>query len=393
MEYRFESSRKLRALSRSTWAGPITPTRKTPRTFVDATDLTRWLTWSVNEINDDVEVVQCDRPWDELIDLTTVPLAYVANGSDSRVRCSWTELGGGKKLYLSPGTALPPYPGQLARRYIKLCLARAGMTDPLLVVAPAPEADEAWRVTPPPLIYNPQHIRGNLDYAHIDMISAYWQILAACCPDTEYHNSHDGTQAEWVYRGDAKWLCREGIRDSTLPSVRTWRKAIHTSFNHTHAEAFRYGERTQEPILSGLVNYGLYDLLMDTMHALVQDIQQRWPLVLWQVDGGIVCADDAEEIVYYLASEWGVDMRVDGLGPVDLIGQAWRVGLGRSNQYDSFRNHKREGWVVPKMPDLGLATTFTLDKIEWLRTLRKDWLALAPMRSCRPYRPLQNTER
>lgn len=193
-----------------------------------------------------------------------------------------------------------PYPiHQIVFPYLKALTALQG--------APEPRIEDDHLLERQAPLYFPGPRSG--EFACIDVDAAYWSLYRVASLDLSYDGELTPRQ------GRIRFLGADELRPFKFP-----RNAVIGSIRAEVRTEAHYGEIRSVPIGPQWRRPGLWAWIIDTLEAIAWDARMLFGAVHIQVDGYIVPADVAGDLVRWLRSEWGLQASIRAVGPGTITG-------------------------------------------------------------------------
>jgi hypothetical protein len=194
-------------------------------------------------------------------------------------------------------------------------------------------------------------------FACVDLVSAYWQLYRVATLDLAY----DGQSTP--RNGQIRFLGADELRPYKL-----FRNAV---IGFIRAEQFTkstYGEFESSPIGPRWQRPSLWAWLIDTLEAIAWEARMLFGAVHIQVDGYIVPASVAPDLVQFLVDEWHLEasIRASGLGTITGLGHWTIEGIERGVDTE-------EGFTHPHVA--GIEKIDNMAKRDW--TGLREWFLAA----------------
>lgn len=218
---------------------------------------------------------------------------------------------------------MPPSTGgignsELARSYIKLCLAEANGK----VARCNYKRYEEYLTYPAPLYYEPGTVNGRHrgDYAMVDISSAYWTIHKSVTIDLKFE------PGRWILLGRTPYRHTEEVT-----AYRGMRHAIPGMLAAAEMAEYRYGKRIDYKFPDKLSYPGIIGYTYHVMHAIAREVIDHFDAAMVLTDAYIVPRDRAEELVRFLRERWGVTgvVKARGYGALYEM-NVYQIGTYRS---------------------------------------------------------------
>lgn len=205
-----------------------------------------------------------------------------------------------------------------------------------------------FRESPP--LYHSGYVEGRL--ANVDIFSAYPQIYTRTCLDLRF--DPDG---KVFCPGRIKFLYGEELLASKKVS-----RAVHGFFTPKAINVLEFGKERNFKQRARYAAPGLMGYIFWTLHAIANDMINKFGAVWVHTDGYIMPDQNADSAVEYLAKEWQIDARIKNRG--------WGF-VKAPNCY--FLPGKNRGWAESQIPARPVNQVKNLDSgtINWLRLLRR----------------------
>lgn len=148
------------------------------------------------------------------------------------------------------------------------------------------------------------------DMVYLDLKSAYWSITSLVGWDCEYFRYA-------IVRGD-------DVHDFPFQDNKIARNSLVSNFLPSkNIIAYRDGRLVTLPNKKRQVNYGLWCLVMDVLHAVAWDVWNKFDAVYVNTDGYIIPAHHQDNAMEFIRQKYGLESRQKGRG----VAQVWGVGV------------------------------------------------------------------
>jgi hypothetical protein len=174
-------------------------------------------------------------------------------------------------------------------------------------------------------------------YACVDLTAAYWSLYRVASLDLRYDGVSTPRNGAIRFLGSDELAPHKLLRNAIVGTIRA----------ETRTES-QYGKVSLIPTGPKWRRPGLWGWIMDTLEAIAWEARMFFGAVHVQVDGYIVPAERAEELIGWLRDEWGLDatVRASGEGMISGLGH-WSIGDVHKGADEGVDDSIGEGFVDP----------------------------------------------
>lgn len=185
------------------------------------------------------------------------------------------------------------------------------------------------------------------ELAYIDLTAAYWQLYRVASLDLDYDGTGTPRQGQIKFLGSDELFPHKLLRNSIIGTVRA---ETVTESNYGTISVVPVGPKWRRP--------ALWAWIMDMLEAIAWDVRVTFGAKMVQVDGYIVGADVAEQLVHHLRTAWGIESMTKsvGFGKLTSLGN-WQIA-------DEIRGH-------PEPHVAGAERVDTMVPRDW--TILREW--------------------